>query len=167
MGDRRRIFVGIAVIMLVMAGYAYYLMGHQAPAKITLDFPETVVLNQEFTVPLKISTTQVMNAAEFYFSFPADLIEVKSIDKTSSIYGLWITKYPKFDNKKGTISFAGGLPTPGFSGRDGLIASVHFIAKKAGTGTITLDQDRSRVLANDGEGSEIESVFSAIKFSAR
>ena len=165
MEGRRRIFLGIIVLAVVAAGYLYYTLVYQKqPAKVTFDFPKTTQVSSEFSVPLKVSVPIATNAAEFYFSFPNDLIEVKSIDTTDSIFQLWITDQPSFDNKKGLISFAGGLPTPGFTGNDGLIATVKFKVKKAGSGQITLDQEKSRILANDGEGTEIDSRFQPINF---
>jgi hypothetical protein len=166
MEGQRRIFLGIIALALIAAGFLYYtLIYKKQPAKIVLDFPSTVQLSQEFDVPLKISTPVTANAAEFYFNFPPELVEVTTIDTTGSIFQLWITKQPQFDNSKGQLSFAGGLPTPGYSGNDGLIATVKFRAKQAGSGEITLDRNRSRILANDGLGTAIESVFINIRFT--
>ncbi|MEX2012478.1 MAG: cohesin domain-containing protein [Patescibacteria group bacterium] len=162
MGGKRRIFGVIAVVLVIIAGAIYYSTNQQRPARIELDFPKTITQGQEFTVPLRVSTSQAMNAAEFYFSFPAELLEVKSIDKTGTIYALWITGYPKFDNKIGEISFAGGLPTPGFAADNGLIATVTFKAKQSGSGTVAINQEKTQVLANDSFGTVIESTFQPV-----
>ena len=96
MGERRRIFVGILVIILATAGYLYYNFANlqQPPAKVFLEIPKILETNQEISVPLKLSSSEVMNAAEFFFSFPTDLVEVVSIDITGSIYSLWVLDHP-------------------------------------------------------------------------
>jgi hypothetical protein len=175
MGGERRVFGGsrpnkrlliVAGLIFAFAGIAYYfIFNYTRPAQIKLEFPQVTQVNQEISVPLKLSTARAMNAAEFYFSFPNELLEVKKIDKTGSFFTLWITGYPKFDNSAGTISFAGGLPTPGFTAEDGLIATVVFTAKKAGLATVILDQEHSQVLANDSFGTVIESVFEPVKLT--
>ena len=169
MGERRRIFVGILIIILATAGYLYYNFANlqQPPAKVFLEIPKILETNQEISVPLKLSSSETMNAAEFFFSFPTDLVEVVSIDTTGSIYSLWVTGSPKFDNITGTLSFEGGLPTPGFSGDNGLIATVVFRTKNAGSGEITIDTEKSRVLANDGLGTSIETRFLPVSLEIR
>ena len=166
MGERRRIFVGVLIIILATAGYLYYNFANlqQPPAKVFLEIPKILETNQEISVPLKLSSSETMNAAEFFFSFPTDLVEVVSID---TIYSLWVTGSPKFDNITGTLSFEGGLPTPGFSGDNGLIATVVFRTKNAGSGEITIDTEKSRVLANDGLGTNIETSFLSVSLEIR
>jgi hypothetical protein len=135
------------------------------PASIRLEFPKQTTAGKLIEVPLRISTTIPMNAAEFYFSFPPDILEVEAIDRGGSFFELWITDQPNFDNAAGVLSFAGGLPKPGFSGKDGLVATVRFRAKQSGSGQITLNQETSRVLANDGLGTKIDASFAPISFT--
>lgn len=156
--------VGLAAVGILV----YWFEKNQPPGQIVFNFPKTLAAQQSLTVPLTISTTKAMNAAEFYFSFPADLVSVKEIQTTGSIYQLWIKNSPSFDNTTGQIYIAGGLPKPGFIGRNGLIAKVVFTTKKSGQGTITLDQTKSRILANDGKGSKIStSTWQPISFEIR
>lgn len=155
----------ITVVLAAVVIVAYWLATAERPAKINFDFPRNATAGKELRVPLRISVSEPVNAAEFYFQFPTELLEVKTVDKTDSFYQLWIVDYPKFDNTLGTLELAGGLPKPGFVGRDGLIATVVFRVKTTGSGTITIDQDRSRILANDGLGTAIDSTFTPISFS--
>ncbi len=170
-GDRLRKLLIAALLVSVFAAGALALYittkNSRTPAVITFDVPREVRVGQSFTAPLQISTTQAMNAAEFYYSFPADLLEVEAIDQDGSIFSLWIKDQPALNNEVGTLSFAGGLPRPGFRGRNGLVATVRFTAKKAGSASIVLDTDRSRILANDGLGSKIEATSPPISITVR
>jgi len=60
----------------------------------------------------------------------------------------------------------GGLPNPGFSGSNGQIISIVFVAKKAGTASVVMSD--ASVLANDGLGTDVLTVqgSAAIKISA-
>lgn len=152
--------------LLLLGLIGYYIQQPPAPpASVQLAFPKSSEANSLIEVPLQISTTVAMNAAEFYFSFPADLVEVEAIDRGGSFFELWITDQPAFDNSTGQLSFAGGLPKPGFTGKNGLVATVRFRAKKPGSGKIDLDQSKSRILANDGLGTKIDASFTPISFT--
>jgi hypothetical protein len=157
----------LLLLAIIGSGALLYLTREKIPAKIVLDVPQSIKQSETFDVPLRISTTTPMNAAEFYFSFPAELVEVTEISQTGSIYSLWIKDQPAFDNALGELSLAGGLPKPGFVGRNGLIATVKFKAKKRGDGVITLDQNKSRILANDGLGTKIEATFEPVTLTVK
>lgn len=160
-----------ALLLIVLFGAAALLYfsftREKVPAAIELAVPSSSALGQEIRVPLRISTTVPMNAAEFYFSFPEELVEVKRIDRADSFFALWIKDQPAFNNETGELSFAGGLPKPGFVGEDGLVATVYLTPKKRGQGIITLDQQKSRILANDGLGTKIEATFDPISFTIK
>ncbi len=161
MEGKRPVFAGVALV-LVLGGLIYYFYQAQPPAKITLEVPSSATVGAEISVPLMLSTRETMNAAEFYFSFSPEALEVVRIDTAGSFYQLWVTGSPKFDNATGELSFEGGLPTPGFSG-NGLVGTVVFKPKQAGSSQITLNEDKSRVLANDGKGTEIEASFRPVR----
>lgn len=150
--------------MLGLIGY-YIQQPPRPPASVRLNFPEAARTNDLIEVPLEISTSVAMNAAEFYFNFPADLLEVETIDRGGSFFDLWITDPPTFDNTTGLMSFAGGLPKPGYVGKNGLVAKIRFRAKKPGSGQITLELEKTRILANDGLGTKIDASFTPISFT--
>lgn len=93
-----------------------------------------------------------INNSEAKILFPADLLEVVSINKSSSIFSMWVED-PKFSNIAGTISFNGGLPNPGYVGEGGEIVSVAFRAKKSGTASVVFSD--SAVRENNGLGTDI------------
>lgn len=92
-----------------------------------------------------------INNAEGIINYPKDLIEVVSISKTGSIFSFWMEE-PKFSNSVGKISFNGGVPNPGFTGSNGLIAKISFKAKKSGSATISFLTANVRL--NDGLGTD-------------
>lgn len=111
-------------------------------------------IGQVFAVPILVSTVSgdPLNAVSGVISFPANILQVVSIDKSGSIIDFWINN-PSFSNAEGTVSFEGGSYNPGFSGSGGKVASVLFRAKATGSATISFLS--SSILANDGRGTNI------------
>ena len=109
-----------------------------------------------------------INNADATIQFPTDLLEVMSVTKGSSIFSLWVED-PKFSNYNGTITFDGGLPSPGYSGQNGQVVSVVFKAKKTGVASIVFSD--AAVRQNDGLGTDIlstkQSATVAISSSAQ
>ncbi len=93
-----------------------------------------------------------INNAEAKILFPADLLEVVSLSKSSSIFSLWVEE-PSYSNSTGTIQFNGGIPTPGFSGTSGTAISIVVKAKKSGQADIIISD--AAVRANDGFGTDV------------
>ncbi len=93
-----------------------------------------------------------INNAEGTLRFPVDLLRVVSISKSPSIFSLWVSE-PVFSNTAGTISFNGGVPSPGFSGSNGTVFTVTFETKKVGSATLSITD--AFVRANDGEGTNV------------
>lgn len=72
-------------------------------------------------------------------SFPKDLIEAVSIDKTGSFISSWSSE--SLDNTTGQIQLVGGVPNPGYKtdSSNALMATLIFKAKSPGTANITFD----------------------------
>lgn len=106
-----------------------------------------------FTVSVSINTKGAdINNAEGAIRFPSDLLEVVSVSRSGSIFSLWVEE-PNFSNSAGTISFNGGLPTPGYNGASGKVFSAVFRAKKVGTASLLFSS--ASILANDGLGTNV------------
>lgn len=106
-----------------------------------------------FTVNVMVDTgDKAINNAEAAINFPPALLEVVSVGKFGSIFSLWVLE-PNFSNSQGTLSFNGGLPTPGFNGSTGKILSLVFRVKKAGSASVF--SSLAAVRANDGYGTDI------------
>lgn len=65
---------------------------------------------------------------------------------------MWVDE-PTYSNATGTITFSGGLPTPGFQDRDGNLLTITFKAKDAGEALINIET--AAILANDGLGTDV------------
>lgn len=150
--------LALAVLVVAVTALLFWVKSHDQSAKISFALPSTTTTGDTFEVPLKVSVKEAINAGEFYFNFPSDKLTVKEIKKDNSFFSLWVKDSPAFDNQTGSIYLAGGLPAPGFSGTDGMVATVVFTAKAGGQATISLNS-KSRILANDGNGTQIASPF--------
>lgn len=165
--NNTRYFLILIGIALAIGMLLFAFTREKTPGKIFFDAPHSTTVNQQFEVKLYIGSSVAVNAAELYFTFPKELVKVESINKDGSIFALWIKNQPTFNNSAGEISFAGGLPTPGFKARKGLVATVKFIGISRGEGKLLLDSKKSRMLANDGLGTEVEAVFEPISFTIK
>lgn len=95
---------------------------------------------------------EAINNTDAVINFPAGLLDVVSVSKSGSIFSLWVEE-PAFSNSAGTISFNGGLPTPGYSGTAGKMLSIVFRVKKAGSASLIFSS--AAVRANDGYGTDV------------
>jgi hypothetical protein len=153
---KKIMFLGllVSVIFSTLFSSAYAAQIFTSPSKSSVSVDET------FRVRVGSDTLgKNINNAEATITFPTDLIQVLSIDSSSSIFNLWVTN-PTFSNASGTITFNGGVSNPGFSGSNGTIFWITAKAKKPGSATFKI-QDAS-VRANDGLGTN---VISGVKNS--
>lgn len=112
----------------------------------------TFEAGQTFNVRAAVNTGgQVINAVEDTISFSNNTLEITSISKAETILTLWV-KDLLYDNSTGKITFAGGIPNPGFNGL-GRLFRVYFKAKSHGSAWIKFNA--AKVLANDGIGTNI------------
>lgn len=95
---------------------------------------------------------QDINNAEAVINFPTNTLEVVSVSKSGSIFSFW-PEEPAFSNSTGTISFNGGLPTPGYNGGAGKIIGIVFRIKVAGSASVVCSS--AAVRANDGFGTNV------------
>lgn len=144
----RKVAILIGVVSL------YFLNVSAASAASLAISPSTGVYNSNTTFSVKVVVNtggQAVNAAEGTLSFNPSELSVVSVNRSSSIFNLWVTE-PTFSNSAGTINFSGGLPS-GYSGQTGTIMSITF--KAVGSGTAKVNFKNGSVLANDGKGTNI------------
>ena len=114
---------------------------------------EKVYVGETLSVTLVLDTPdKPVNMVEARIIFPTDKMEVTSLSKVDSIITLWVDELT-YSNATGTITFSGGLPTPGFRGRAGKLLTVTFKVKDAGEALINIEN--AAVLANDGLGTDV------------
>jgi hypothetical protein len=140
--------------------FLFLVLGLFFPASFA--FAATLYFNPSsgnFTVGNILTTSVLVNTqgesinnSDAVINFPTDLLEVVSVSKSGSIFSLWVEE-PAFSNSAGTISFNGGLPTPGFNGAAGEIINIVFRVKKAGSASVIFSS--AAVRANDGYGTDI------------
>lgn len=110
-------------------------------------------VGESFSVDVLVEVEGIsINAAQATLYFPTDKLKVLGVSKKNSIFTLWVQE-PSFSNQKGTITFLGGLPSPGYYGQNGKIISISFQAKKEGEARVFFTD--GKILANDPLGTDI------------
>lgn len=105
-----------------------------------------------FSVRVVVNTQSAsINATEGTVKFNPNELSVVSIDRSSSIFNLWVTE-PTFSNTAGTVTFSGGAPS-GYTGGAGTVFTMTFRSKTAQASRVTMSD--GAVLANDGKGSNV------------
>ena len=113
----------------------------------------TYSVGATFDVGVKVNTDgKSINTAEATLTFDPTKIEISKISKTGSIFSLWVSE-PTFSNTDGVITFAGGKPSPGYTGSSGSLITVTFKGLTAGGTNINFSS--ASVLADDGLGTNI------------
>ncbi len=106
-----------------------------------------------FSIEVKVNSGGVaINAADATLIFETNDLEVVKISKTDSVFSFWVEE-PTYSNTVGTIDFAGGKPSPGYTGSVGTIVNITFKVKTAGMANITFAA--GSILADDGRGTNI------------
>lgn len=104
-----------------------------------------------FPVEVRLTSAEApVNVIQADIKFPVDLLEIVSIERINSILELW-PQEPSFSNEFGLASLIGGLPTPAFQEKNGLIGRINFRAKKIGAASLVF-QESSKAFLNDGAG---------------
>lgn len=130
------VFAGEATMSLSSAN-AVYLAGQ--------NFTARVVINSGGGVGI--------NAGEGKLTFDPSQLKVSKIVKDGSIFDIW-PKQPTFDNKKGTIEFAGGT-AKNFKDTAGVVMKITFTPLVRGDVDVSLSTTTSSVMAGDGFGANI------------
>lgn len=119
-----------------------------------------VTIGDKLEVDVKIDSEDIgFNAAQATIQFPKDILEVSILDRSSSVFNLWLQD-PTFSNQDGNLGFIGG-GTSGFSGKSLEILKIIFKVK--GSGTANLVFNDGAVTASDGSGTNILSAMKGIK----
>ncbi|HXV26864.1 MAG TPA: cohesin domain-containing protein [Candidatus Paceibacterota bacterium] len=109
--------------------------------------------NDTFTVTVRTNTQgAAVNAAEGVLRFDPSRVFVTSVTTNGSIFNLNVQE-PDYSNTDGTISFAGVILNPGYSGASGTLLTVTLRARTPGTATLNFQS--GAVLANDGQGTNV------------
>jgi GxxExxY protein len=159
LSNTKKLLVSIGLILVLFSGI-------KVAEAATLYFSPSsgnFTVGNILTTSVLINTQgQAINNSGAVINFPAGLLEVVSISKSGSIFSLWVEE-PAFSNSAGTISFDGGLPTPGFNGTAGKIVNIVFRIRNAGTASLIFSS--AAVRANDGYGTDILQTKAQAQFN--
>ena len=142
------------IILVIILAICFSLPYKTYAASLSLlPSSSTATVGNIVAIKVSVNTDNVsINNAEASIQFPTDLLDVVSITKNNSIFSLWVEE-PSYSNSTGLITFNGGVPTPGFNGQTGYIATITFRAKKQGTASVLFTDGAVR--ANDGLGTNV------------
>ncbi|MEK7493855.1 MAG: cohesin domain-containing protein [Patescibacteria group bacterium] len=142
------------VFIFAVAMFSLFLFSTSASAALLFAAPQsgTHALQEAFSISVKIdSQGDSINAAQARVTFPATILEVRSIDTSNSVFGFW-PEAPLFSNENGTIDFIGGTVN-GVSGASLHALTIEFIAKSVGEAPISLDN--GAITIDDGTGTNV------------
>lgn len=150
------------ILIILITGFLSFVAGatsaatlYFSPAKGDFSQSETLV------VDLKINTeNQSINTVEGYIKFSPEIFDLEKISDGSSIISFWVKKP---ESGAGSIAFSGVIPG-GYLGQDGLLARIFLRPKKEGLGILEIESS-SKVLLNDGLGTEAKLKFTSASFN--
>lgn len=143
----------IQFIWSIIVSGALLAVASAAQAAVMNPSPQTasVDVNDTFIVTVNLdSEREYINAVSATLSYPTDLLEVESVDWSTSFLSMWVHE-PSINADAGSISFTGGKPN-GTLVVDSPLIRVTFRARTLGTATVVVDGDQSGVYLNDGRG---------------
>jgi hypothetical protein len=161
------LIISSLIIFLVTASASFYKLDKDAinlkkPTYIIYNSvikfePESDVLNRLFEkrIAIKVLTGgEAINAVEVVANYDPEEAKVLDIITTNSFcrQDLFITK--TIDNENGVVDIACGLPSPGFSEPNGIVAELLIQPLKSGQLSLRFD-DETKILANDGLGTNV------------
>ncbi len=152
-----------SVLLLLLLPFLFLARSTDAAILYFTPSSGNIAIGDFFTANVYVDTKNTpINNAEAIIDFPSNLLSVVSVSRTGSIFNLWVEE-PSFSNTAGVVIFNGGLPTPGFNGSAGKIASIVFRAKKVGNASLIFSS--AAVRANDGLGTDIFDGQGGAKFT--
>ncbi len=157
---RTKIFYSLAfAFLLVVVGIPHVV--HAAGSFFLSPNVGSYTVGSTITVRLVVGTGgQAINSGQATITFPTSTLEAQSVSKSGSIFTLW-PEDPRIVGD--TVTFAGGLPTPGYNGSGGLIITATFRATATGTATVRVTS--GRLLLNDGSGTNILTGFGSATYT--
>ena len=114
--------------------------------------------------PMKIDVAGIkvpVNTVQADIGFDPSKIEVVDISTEESFANVFIQK--EINDEAGYARLTGGLPNPGYLSDHGVFGTVYFRGKAAGVVKIEF-LPTSRVLANDGRGTDVLKEFSSVSY---
>ncbi len=157
--NNMRYILGTGLFLFLCGVYGVYAA---EDATLSLSSSRTsYIVGEDVSMKIVVSSpTQEINAVSGAVSFPASLLKLKSIDKEGSLVSFWAQE-PSFDNTLGVIQFEGVIFNPVFLGGGGVVLTLHFEPKVAGTAALQFNS--GSVLANDGIGTNVLNKMNGVE----
>jgi len=152
---RNNIFISCLILLSPGIASAATILLQAAPA--------TVGAGDTVRVDVLINSAIATNAFSGTLHYPPETLEPIAVIDGNSIVSMWITR-PQLANASASIVFAGITPG-GFSGTGGILFSLLFKAKEAGSAGISVKD--IEVLRNDGAGGKEPTMSRPLIFSVR
>jgi len=147
------VFTAIFLIVLPLHTYAasFYLSPASGSYKVGDTITASVMID---------SAGQAINAGDASVAFSTDQLDYSSFSTSGSIFSFWTTG-PSGSNTG--VNFSGGLSNPGYTGSSGKVLSISWKAKAPGLASVNVNG--SKILANDGQGTNLYTKSSGGTFT--
>ncbi len=154
----------IFIFLVYVFGFLFFIFDFCYGAILYLE-PSSGTYNQgdTFLVEARLNTQgEYINAVQTNLSFPSNVLEVWDLSQGNSVLTLWIEE-PRVSNN--TVSFIGGVPG-GYQGVDGIVGRIVFRVRESNQNHAQIFfQNDSKVLLNDGKGTEADLITKAAGFN--
>ena len=118
----------------------------------------TFSVGNTFNISIFVNTHgQNVNTVKADLKFDPKKLQLANPSAGKSFISVWIVP-PSYSNTKGTLTFQGGLPSPGINTSAGLVSTVTFRAMSPGETSVSL-LNTSQALLNDGNGTNVLDSF--------
>lgn len=102
-----------------------------------------------------VASSFPINAAEIYLEYDKEEVSIMHVKPQDQF--LKITLSTEVNKELGGVYIAGGLPNPGYSSKSALFAQV-FLSQSANSQNELRVGKKSRILANDGDGTDLSAI---------
>lgn len=111
----------------------------------------TICADEVLPVRIVLDATDAVNAVQGTLTYDPTALSIESVSTGGSVFQFWPVR-PTVNTERGTITFAGGLPNPGYSGKDATLVTL-YVKPLRSDGITKLSWSReTAVLLNDGKG---------------
>lgn len=143
------------IILIFSFGFIAPVKSQQEGASIYLSpTTGTFQVGSTFNISVLVNTAgNDINALRVDLKFNPQKLQVASPTAGKSFIAVWVSQ-PSYSNVEGTLTFQGGMPSPGINTSSGLVSTITFRAIAPGSANISV-LETSQVLLNDGKGTDI------------
>lgn len=143
-------------LLVILTLAVFWFLGERNAQAATLTiYPAqgTFTVGSTFDVTVFIDTQKAnINTIRTFLTFPPDKLQVIPRTLEQSIFAVYSSP-PRFDNQTGIVDLQGGIPG-GINVSNGQVVKFVFRVKAVGNAVVRF-RDESKVLANDGLGTDV------------